>query len=61
MRDLSLMATLRQLQPDASIILMTAFGTDEITERAIALGGKTILNKPFELGTLVDAVYGVGS
>ena len=28
MKDLSLMATIRQLQPDASIVLMTAFGTD---------------------------------
>jgi CheY-like chemotaxis protein len=59
MRDLSLMGTLRQLQPDASIILMTAFGTDEIIERAVALGVEAVLNKPFELGTLVDAVYGV--
>jgi two-component system, NtrC family, response regulator AtoC len=59
MRDLSLMGTLRQLQPEASIVLMTAYGTDEIVERAIALGVEAVLNKPFELGTLVDAVYGV--
>jgi CheY-like chemotaxis protein len=59
MRDLSLLATLRQLQPDASIILMTAFGGDDVVERAIALGATAVLNKPFELGTLVDAVYGV--
>lgn len=59
MRDLSLMATIRQLQPDASIVLMTAFGTDEIVERAVALGALSVLNKPFELGALVDAVYGV--
>jgi CheY-like chemotaxis protein len=59
MRDLSLMGTRRQLQPDASIILMTAFGTDEIVEHAIELGVEAVLNKPFELGTLVDAVYGV--
>lgn len=60
MRDLSLMGTLRQLQPDASVVLMTAFGSDDIVERAIALGAAGILTKPFELGTLVDAVYGVG-
>jgi CheY-like chemotaxis protein len=59
MRDLSLMATIRQLQPDASIVLMTAFGTDEVVERAIGLGAQAVLNKPFELGSLVDAVYGV--
>src|SRR5687767_12430358 len=30
MHDLSLLATMRQLQPAAAIVLMTAFGTDEI-------------------------------
>lgn len=59
MRDLSLLATIRQLQRDASIVLMTAFGTDEIVERAIALGAHSVLNKPFELGNLIDAVFGV--
>ena len=59
MRDLSLLATIRQLLPDATIVLMTAYGTDEILERAVALGAATVLNKPFELGTLIDAVYGV--
>jgi CheY-like chemotaxis protein len=57
-QDLSLMATLRQLQPQASMILMTAYRNDEIVARAIALGAQKILDKPFELGTLVDAVYG---
>ena len=61
MRDLSLLATVRQLQREASVILMTAFGTDEVVERAIALGAETVLHKPFELGTLVDAVYGLSS
>ena len=61
MCDLSLLGTMRQLQPDASIVLMTAFGTDEIVERAIALGTGSILHKPFELGTMVDAVYGVST
>jgi two-component system, NtrC family, response regulator HydG len=61
MQDLSLMATVRQLQPKASVILMTAFGSDEVVERAIALGVETVLHKPFALGTLVDAVYGIPS
>jgi two-component system response regulator AtoC len=61
MRDLSLMGTVRQLQPEASVILMTAFGSDEVVERAIALGAQTVLHKPFALGTLVDAVYEVPS
>ena len=61
MNDLSLLATTRQILPEASIILVTAFGTDEILERALALGACTVLNKPFELGALVDAVYGVST
>lgn len=59
MNDLSLLATIRQILPEASVVLVTAFGTDEILERAIELGACTVLNKPFELGALVDAVYGV--
>jgi CheY-like chemotaxis protein len=59
MKDLSLLATVRQLLPDATTVLMTAFGSDEVVERAVALGACAVLNKPFELGTLVDAVYGV--
>jgi CheY-like chemotaxis protein len=61
MHDLSLLATMRQLQPDASIVLMTAFGTDEIIERAIELGAGSVLHKPFELGSLVDAVCGAAA
>jgi DNA-binding NtrC family response regulator len=61
MRDLSLIGTVRQLQPEASVILMTAFDSDEIVEGAIALGVETVLHKPFALGMLVDAVYGVQS
>ena len=59
MKDLSLLATIRQVVPEATIVLMTAFGSDEILERAIALGACSVLNKPFELGTLIDAVYGI--
>ena len=59
MRDLSLLGTVRQLLPDATLVLMTAYGTDEVVEKAIALGAVSVLNKPFELGSLIDAVYGV--
>ena len=61
MRDLSLMGTVRQLQPEASVILMTAFGGDELVEHARTLGAVTVLHKPFALATMVDAVYGVPS
>jgi CheY-like chemotaxis protein len=51
MNDLSLLGTLRQLMPDAQLILMTAFGSPEIIAEARALGAEVLL-KPFELGEL---------
>ena len=48
MDDLSLLGTLRQLLPDTTLILMTAFGTREIVADAEAMGA-SVLNKPFEL------------
>lgn len=51
MNDLSLLATLRQLLPAATLILMTAFGTSEIALQAAWLGA-TVINKPFELDDL---------
>ena len=61
MKDLSLLGTIRQLMPGASVVLMTAFGTDDVVERAVALGACSVLQKPFELGKLIDAVYGNGA
>jgi DNA-binding NarL/FixJ family response regulator len=54
--DASLLSTIRQLQPEASIVVMTAFSDDDVVEKAIALGARTVLNKPFALGAVVDAV-----
>lgn len=51
MGDLSLLGTLRQLAPSATLILMTAFGTPEIVNDATAIGA-AVLNKPFELDEL---------
>ena len=58
MHDLSLFGTLRQLQPRATIVLMTAFGTDEVVERAITMGVGGVLRKPFEMSDVITAVYG---
>ena len=57
MHDLSLLGTLRQLLPDAMLILMTAFGTPEIIAGAQALGA-TVINKPFELDALKHLING---
>jgi DNA-binding NtrC family response regulator len=55
MSDLSLLATLRQLLPRASLILMTAFETPDVASEAAYLG-VTVLNKPFELDDLSQLV-----
>ena len=55
MNDLSLLGTVRQLLPSAALILMTAFGTPDVIERAEALGA-TVINKPFELEELTRLV-----
>jgi DNA-binding NtrC family response regulator len=61
MKDLSLLATVRQLRPQTAIVLMTAFGSDDVVERAIALGASTVLAKPFEMERLLDAVFGAAA
>jgi DNA-binding NtrC family response regulator len=50
--DLSLLATVRRLAPTATVVLMTAFPTREIRERALELGAACVLDKPFELDDL---------
>jgi two-component system NtrC family response regulator len=57
MHDLSLLSTLRQLLPSATLVLMTAFGTPEILDQARGLGA-AVLNKPFELSELNATVLG---
>ena len=50
--DLTLLATIRGLSPDSAVVLMTAFGTPEITKGAFELGVYDVLHKPFELTEL---------
>lgn len=56
MKDLSLLATIRQLLPEAPVVLMTAFGTPEVLARAKQLGVRAVLTKPFELDELSRVV-----
>ena len=59
MRDLALLATLRQLLPNTRLVLMTAFGTGDVFTEAAYLGTE-VLNKPFELESLARLVMGDG-
>ena len=50
--DLTLLRKVRQLLPEAFVLLMTAFGTPEVIAEARAIGAHGILSKPFALEEL---------
>lgn len=50
--DLSLLVSVRHLQPKVPVILMTAFGTPELGADARRMGAFTVLDKPFDLDDL---------
>jgi DNA-binding NtrC family response regulator len=54
--DLDLLARIRQIAPAASVIMMTAFGTPDVTAGALKLGASRVLNKPFNMRDLEDIV-----
>ena len=54
--DLGLLARIRQIAPAATVILMTAFGTSDITAGALEMGASRVLNKPFNMHDLEDIV-----
>jgi DNA-binding NtrC family response regulator len=54
--DLNLLATIRRLAPQAAVIMMTAFGTPEVTSGAIKLGAYRVVPKPFEMHDMADLV-----
>ena len=54
--DLMLLSRLRRLAPATRIILMTAFGTPEISQEALDLGAYCVLDKPFEMNALSPLV-----
>jgi DNA-binding NtrC family response regulator len=55
-RDLTLLEVLRHLAPDVPIIVMTAFATAEIRERALQLGAFMVVDKPFDMNELARLV-----
>lgn len=54
--DLSLLSRLRHLAPNTRVIMMTAFGTPEMTQGALDLGAYRVLNKPFEMADVAKLV-----
>lgn len=50
--DLTLLAAIRRLSPDSAVILMTAYGTPEVTKGAIDMGAFHVMHKPFDMDDL---------
>ena len=51
--DLSLMRDLRALRPDVPVVIMTAHGTPEQTRMAREAGVYRVVDKPFDIGSVV--------
>src|SRR5215831_9714835 len=54
--DLHLLEQIRGLQPAAAVVMMTAFGTPEVTSGALRLGAYRVVAKPFDVHDMVDLV-----
>ena len=54
--DLHLLETIRRLQPAAAVVMMTAFGTPEMTADALRLGAYKVVPKPFDIHAMVDLI-----
>jgi DNA-binding NtrC family response regulator len=49
---LQLLSRVRALAPHARIILMTAYGSPEMTREALASGASRVIQKPFDMKTV---------
>ena len=54
--DLGLLEKIRALAPAAAVVVMTAFGTSDITAGALSLGARGVLTKPFDMQDLAHVV-----
>ncbi len=54
--DLRLLEKVRTHQPRAAVVMMTAFGTLEMTDEAMKLGAYQVIAKPFDVHVMVELV-----
>src|SRR5258708_12625038 len=57
MEGIEVLREMRRRDPDAKITLITAFGTIELAEEAMAAGATDFLRKPFTAGILRRGVH----
>ncbi len=64
MSGLELLERVRLMQPETRVIIMSAYGTDEVRQRAAGLGAFDYVDKPFplpELKGIVMRAFGTAS
>src|SRR5712692_2125520 len=54
--DLNLLSTIRRVAPGTAVIMMTAYGTPEVTSGALELGAFRVVPKPFEVHDMARLV-----
>jgi two-component system, NtrC family, response regulator AtoC len=54
--SLTLLSTIRRITPTSQVIMMTAYGTPEVTRGALDLGAWRVMSKPFEMREMAAAV-----
>jgi DNA-binding response OmpR family regulator len=54
--DFTLLSEIRRLAPAATIVVMTAYGSQEVTTEGLRLGARVVLDKPFDMATLEPAL-----
>ena len=54
--DLKLLETIRQVAPNSSVIMMTAYGTPAVQAGALELGAFRVVSKPLEMRDLAPLV-----
>ena len=55
-QDLSLLSDVRRLVPTAMVVMMTAYGDDEMRSGAKALGAWAVIDKPFQVHQIISLI-----
>ena len=54
--SLTLLSTIRRIAPTSQVIMMTAYGTPDVTRDALALAAWRVMSKPFEMREMAAGV-----
>ena len=54
--DLALLSQIRRVAPKTVVIMMTAFGTPEMSDAALRIGAYRVVSKPFEVHDMAKLI-----